>query len=132
MSKPSERSILGIQSSLFFARSIHGLLNLGSSTGKSQYSIFILGLILFMNASNYGPINLGNPEELSVLEIANMIRHKSNQKLDLKFLNQLEDDPLRRRPSIDIAQQELNWKPKISFKDGLEITREYFQKMLIK
>ena len=87
-------------------------------------------LILLMNSSNTGPINLGNPEELSILQIANLIKSKSIKKVNLRFLKKLEDDPLRRQPSIDLAQKELNWKPKIMFKEGLQITREYFKKKL--
>ena len=90
----------------------------------------IEGLLLLMNSSSTGPINLGNPEELSILEIANIIRRKSIKKVNLKFLNKLEDDPLRRKPSIDLAWKELNWKPKIMFHEGLEITRKYFQEIL--
>ena len=84
-------------------------------------------LILFMNSSNRGPMNLGNTEELSILEIANLIKDKSIKKVDLKFLKEIEDDPLRRKPSIDLARKELNWQPKIMFDEGLNITREYFQ-----
>jgi len=85
-------------------------------------------LILLMNSSSQGPMNLGNPEELSILQIANLIRSKAIKKVNLRFLKELEDDPLRRKPSIELAQKELNWKPKIMFNEGLEITREYFQK----
>ena len=88
------------------------------------------GLTLFMNYSNTGPINLGNPEELSILEITNLIRNTSIEKVNLKFLKELEDDPLRRQPSISFARQELNWEPKIMFKEGLGITREYFERKL--
>ena len=87
-------------------------------------------LILFMNSSNIGPMNLGNPEELSILEIANLIRRESIKELNLKFLKELEDDPLRRKPSIDLARKELNWRPKIMFNEGLNITREYFENKL--
>ena len=88
------------------------------------------GLTLLMNSSYIGPMNLGNPEELSILQVANLIRNSSIKKLNLKFLKELEDDPMRRKPSIDLAQKELNWKPKMMFNQGLEITREYFQKKL--
>ena len=50
--------------------------------------------------------------------------------MNLKFIKELEDDPLRRKPSIDLARKELNWQPKIKFKEGLEITREYFLEKL--
>ena len=89
------------------------------------------GLTLFMNSSNIGPMNLGNPEELSILQITNLIRNISIKKVNLKFLKALQDDPLRRKPSIYLAKKELNWEPKIMFKEGLVITREYFEKKLI-
>ena len=88
------------------------------------------GLTLFMNSSNLGPMNLGNPEELSILQITNLIRNISIKKLNLKFSKEIEDDPLRRKPSIYLAQKELNWEPKIMFKEGLAITREYLKKKL--
>ena len=89
------------------------------------------GLILFMNSSNSGPMNLGNPEELSIIEIAKMIKDISPKKINLKFLDQLEDDPKRRKPLIELAKNELNWEPKVDFNKGLEITRTYFNKMLL-
>ena len=88
------------------------------------------GLTLFMNSLNVGPMNLGNPEELSILQITNLISNLSIEKVNLKFLKEIEDDPLRRTPSIYLAQKELNWEPKIMFKDGLAITREYLEKKL--
>ena len=53
------------------------------------------------------------------------------EKVNLKFLKALDDDPLRRKPDIYLAKKELNWEPKIMFKEGLAITREYFEKKLI-
>ena len=52
------------------------------------------------------------------------------KKVNLKFLNELEDDPFRRKPSIDLARKELNWQPKIILKEGLKITRQYFREKL--
>ena len=89
-------------------------------------------LLLFMNSEHPGPINLGNPEELSVLDIAKLIRSKAGKELNLTFLDKLEDDPIKRKPLIDLAIKELDWEPKISLIDGLDITRNYFQKMLLK
>ena len=116
-------------------QSIHGedLTIYGNGTQTRSFCFvddLINGLILFMNSLIKGPINLGNPEELSILQITNIIRKTSIQKLNLKFLNGLEDDPLRRKPSINLAKQELNWEPKIMFKEGLAITREYFENKL--
>ncbi|MBW3041372.1 UDP-glucuronic acid decarboxylase family protein [Prochlorococcus marinus] len=87
-------------------------------------------LILFMDSSNTGPMNLGNPEELSILEIANLIKSMSDKKVNIKFLKELEDDPFRRKPEISLANKELGWRPRIMFNEGLKITREYFQKKL--
>ena len=89
-------------------------------------------LLLFMNSEHPGPINLGNPEELSVLDIAKLIRSKAGKELNFRFLDKLEDDPIKRKPLIDLAIKELDWEPKISLIDGLDITRNYFQKMLLK
>ena len=116
-------------------QAIHGedLTIYGNGTQTRSFCFvddLINGLILFMNSLIKGPINLGNPEELSILQITNIIRKTSIQKLNLKFLNELEDDPLRRKPSINLARQELNWEPKIMLKEGLAITREYFENKL--
>ncbi len=83
-----------------------------------------------MNSLNTDSINLVNPEELSILQIASLMRNTSIKKVNLKFSKELEDDFFRRKPFIDLAQKELNWKSKINFKEGLAITREYFQKKL--
>ncbi len=88
------------------------------------------GLILLMNSSTCGPINFGNPEELSVLRIAELIRLKAKMNIDLKFMAKLEDDPSRRKPAIEVAKKELNWSPKINFDEGLEITKKYFEEIL--
>ena len=117
-------------------QSIHGNDLTIYGNGKQTRSFcfvddLIDGLTLFMNSLNVGPMNLGNPEELSILQITNLIRNISIQKVNLKFLKALEDDPLRRKPDIYLAQKELNWEPKIMFKEGLLITREYFEKKLI-
>tara|TARA_B100000214_G_C23539230_1_gene433199 strand:- start:282 stop:557 length:276 start_codon:yes stop_codon:yes gene_type:complete len=83
-----------------------------------------------MNSSYTGPINLGNAEEISILEIANLIRSDSIKQVNLKFLKELEDDPLRRKPSLELALKELNWKPKIMLNEGLKITKGYFHDKL--
>ena len=88
------------------------------------------GSTLFMNYSNIGPMNSGDPEELSILEITNLIRNTSIKKVNLKFGKELEDYPFRRKLSIYLARKELNWESKIMFKEGLSIIREYFEKKL--
>ena len=63
-----------------------------------------------MNSSSIGTMNLANPEELSNLQIANLIRSLSISKVNLKFSKELEDDLLRRKLPIDLARKESNWK----------------------
>ena len=90
------------------------------------------GLISLMNSSTSGPINLGNPEEFSILEIGKLISLKLNIDRDFIFEKLPQDDPLQRKPLIDLAKKELNWEPKISINKGLDITISYFQNQLIK
>ena len=84
------------------------------------------GLVLAMNSNFSGPINLGNPEEISILELAKKISFKLKKKLALKYKLLPEDDPLRRKPCILLAKEVLNWQPKQNLDDGLEKTISYF------
>ena len=116
-------------------QSIHGddLTIYGSGNQTRSFCFIddlIDSLILFMNSSNTGPMNLGNKEEISILEIANLIRINSTKKINLKFLKELEDDPLRRKPSLELARKALNWEAKVLFDEGLKITREHFRSKL--
>lgn len=74
-----------------------------------------------------GPVNLGNPEEISIIKLASLIIElsKSNSKIEHCFLP--EDDPKRRKPDIQLAEKELGWKPKISLQDGLLRTIYFYR-----
>jgi UDP-glucuronate decarboxylase len=89
------------------------------------------GLIGFMELEeNFpGPINLGNPKEFTILELAeNVIRlTKSKSKVVFQVLPQ--DDPMQRKPDIALAQKKLGWEPKIQLEEGLIKTIEYFSKL---
>lgn len=85
---------------------------------------------LFLNPSIQGPINLGNPQEISVLELATEIISATNSKSEIIFLDLPSDDPTNRKPDITIAKTTLNWEPKYERKDGLRNTIEYFEKLL--
>ena len=85
------------------------------------------GLIKMMVSKYFGPINLGNPEEYTILEVAKKIINFTNSKSNIQFLNKLEDDPKLRKPDINKAKNLLNWYPKISFDEGLKKTIEYFK-----
>ncbi len=88
------------------------------------------GLYKLMNSSYVKPINLGNPSEFKILELANLVISKVNPKLNYKFLPLPEDDPLQRKPVIKKAKNLLDWEPKIDLNEGLGKTIEYFKNCL--
>ena len=92
----------------------------------------IEGMIKFMDTkSGYtGPINLGNPKEYSILEIAKTIIEIVGSSSSVIFTKLPQDDPRKRKPNIDLAKKNLNWIPKISLENGLFKTIEYFKKII--
>ena len=95
----------------------------GSQTRSFCYvDDLVRGLILLMNSATQGPVNLGNPSELTVLELAEIIRSQLNPHASITHLPLPADDPHRRKPSIQRAKELLGWTPKIELKDGLKST----------
>jgi len=90
------------------------------------------GLIAMMNSEGniIGPINLGNPFEITMLELAENILRLTNSKSKLIFMPLPMDDPKQRQPNINLAIEKLNWRPLISINDGLNKTIEYFRGVL--
>lgn len=86
----------------------------------------IQGLKKIMDSNYNLPINLGSQEELSILNLAKLIKKKINDKVDIVFLKELEDDPIRRQPDTDLAVKLLKWKAKTPIEDGLELTIKNF------
>lgn len=86
-----------------------------------------------MNSSKTlrGPINVGNPSECTILDLASLILDLTGSKSQLTYLPATADDPLRRQPLVDLAKNELSWTPNVSLKDGLIQTIAYFEKNLI-
>ena len=76
------------------------------------------------------PINVGNPSECTILDLASLILDLTGSKSQLTFLPATADDPLRRQPLVDMAKNELSWTPSVSLKDGLIQTIAYFEKIL--
>ena len=74
-----------------------------------------------------GPVNLGNPQEYSILELAEKIIAHTQSKSKIVFKPLPEDDPLQRKPNIDLAKDNLNWQPRTGLEDGLKQTIEYFK-----
>lgn len=77
-----------------------------------------------------GPINIGNPEEFTMLELAELILRLSGSNSKLKYKPLPSDDPRQRQPDISLAKQHLGWKPKVSLEDGLRETINYFKNEL--
>ena len=77
-----------------------------------------------------GPINIGNPEEHTIQELAEKIIQLTNSNSKIIFRKLPEDDPKRRKPDISIAKEKINWEPKISLVNGLKQTIDYFEKTL--
>ena len=105
----------------------------GNQTRSFCYvSDLVQGLIKMMNTSSeiIGPINLGNPSERTILNLAELILSKINTKSKIIFKDLPQDDPIKRKPDITLAKNVLNWQPQISIEEGLDKTIEYFEKKL--
>ncbi|MDX1699800.1 MAG: UDP-glucuronic acid decarboxylase family protein [Melioribacteraceae bacterium] len=89
------------------------------------------GLIKLMNSEEgfTGPVNIGNPTEFTMLELAEKIKEFTDSKSELKFLPLPQDDPVQRQPDITLAKTKLDWEPTIKLEDGLKKTIEYFKSL---
>jgi len=105
----------------------------GKQTRSFQYiDDLIEGLIRFMNSDDSltGPINLGNPHEVTINEIAKLITELCKSESGINYSELPEDDPLQRKPDISLAKETLSWEPVTLLKDGLVSTIEYFKKLI--
>jgi len=94
-------------------------------------SDMINGLISMMNTEEFiGPVNLGNPDEFTILELAEKVIKATKSKSKIIHKPLPKDDPAQRCPDITLAKNKLNWKPKIGLEQGLENTVEYFKKQM--
>ena len=75
-----------------------------------------------------GPINLGNPSEITINDLAKLIIEMTNSKSKIIRLELPEDDPKKRKPDISLAKKTPNWSPKTSLEEGLKKTINYFEK----
>ena len=92
----------------------------------------IEGLVKMMNSNNSttGPINLGNPNEFTILELAQKVIKLTDSPSKIIFLPLPMDDPMRRKPDISKAFENLNWKPSIDIDEGLIETIKYFKAVM--
>lgn len=108
----------------------------GTQTRSFQYiDDLIEGMTRMMNSRDgfTGPVNIGNPVEFTMLELANEILNLTGSKSKITHMPLPQDDPMQRQPDISLAKKELNnWEPKIELREGLEHTITYFDKLLKK
>jgi UDP-glucuronate decarboxylase len=101
----------------------------GSQTRSFCYvDEMVDGLIQLMNCEGFiGPVNLGNPDERSIKSVASLIVKLCDSKSEIVYQPMPKDDPNRRKPDISLADQALNWRPRISLEEGLPRVIEYFR-----
>ena len=102
----------------------------GAQTRSFQYiDDLVIGLVKFMKTKSekIGPINLGNPSEITINELCNTIIYLTNSKSEITYKNLPMDDPKKRKPNIQLAKKFLNWEPKVDLNRGLLKTILYFQ-----
>jgi len=105
----------------------------GSQTRSFCYvDDMVDGLILMMDSpdSFIGPINIGNPDEFTILDLAKTIIRKTGNQSKIVFRPLPQDDPMQRQPDISLARKMLSWQPKTNLEEGLEKTIEYFRKVI--
>jgi UDP-glucuronate decarboxylase len=92
----------------------------------------IEGLIRMMNSADefYGPVNIGNPEEFTILQLAKLIIQLTKSKSGIDFKPLPADDPAQRKPDITLAKEKLGWKPETGLEEGLLSTIKYFRDVL--
>ncbi|CAI0411368.1 unnamed protein product [Linum tenue] len=100
----------------------------GTQTRSFCYvSDMVDGLIKLMEGENTGPINIGNPGEFTMIELAENVKELINPKVEIKMVENTPDDPRQRKPDISKARELLKWEPKIKLKDGLPLMEEDFR-----
>ena len=94
----------------------------GNQTRSFCYiSDLIDGIIKMAKSSEFGPINLGNPNEMTINELIQQISKMLSKDLETVNLPDLKDDPVRRKPDISLAKEKLDWEPKVSLVQGLQL-----------
>jgi UDP-glucuronate decarboxylase len=105
----------------------------GSQTRSFCYvDELIAGIIHFMDETEdfTGPMNIGNPEEISILELATKVLELTHSKSKVEFKPLPENDPMKRRPDMSLAKKMINWAPTVPLVEGLKKTIAYFKTSL--
>ncbi len=103
----------------------------GSQTRSFCFvSDLVEGILRLSRSSEHLPVNIGNPDEWTILECAHEILDVTGSPSEIRFKKLPEDDPTRRRPDITKAKTILGWEPRIKLRQGLEMSLNYFQSCL--
>jgi dTDP-glucose 4,6-dehydratase len=86
------------------------------------------GIVRLLHSAEAGPINIGNPREFTVLELAEVIRCVTGADVPIEFVPRPQDDPMVRKPDITLARTRLGWEPRVSIEDGLARTLDWFRR----
>ncbi len=101
----------------------------GSQTRSICYvEDLVEGIVRLLDSGHPGPMNIGNPHELSMLQLAELIRDLAGSKSEIVFVPRPQDDPTVRQPDITLARTELDWAPKVSVDDALKQTIAWFRR----
>lgn len=116
----------------FITQAISGLpLTVFGSGSQTRSFCFIsdevAGILRLLESDYSAPVNIGNPGEFTMLELASLVLELTSSKSDLVFESLPEDDPVRRRPDISVAVRELGWEPTIDLREGLRRTIDWFR-----
>jgi dTDP-glucose 4,6-dehydratase len=97
----------------------------GSQTRSFCYvSDLIRGIILLAESGHHNPVNIGNPDEFTLLELAEIVKELAGSTADIVYEALPEDDPKQRKPNIELARELLGWSPEVSLREGLQRTIE--------
>ena len=104
----------------------------GEQTRSFCYVSDLIDVILkMMNKDDFiGPVNIGNPGEFTIRELAEKILKLTGSRSKIQVRQERSDDPVRRRPDISLAREKLGWEPSVDLEEGLRKTIEYFEKVL--
>ncbi|HYR01719.1 MAG TPA: UDP-glucuronic acid decarboxylase family protein, partial [Syntrophobacteria bacterium] len=103
----------------------------GQTRSFCYVSDMVRGMLLLMELDEFlGPVNLGNPQETSMMELARRIIEMTGSKAGIEYRPLPPDDPGRRRPDITLARTRLGWAPEVPSEEGLRLTIEYFREKL--
>jgi UDP-glucuronate decarboxylase len=104
----------------------------GKQTRSFAYvSDIIEAIVRMMETPDFtGPVNIGNPDEFTILELASLALELAHSSSKIVYKPARPDDPVRRRPDITLARKKLGWQPKTTLRDGLRTTMDHFRKEL--